>query len=180
MADPTPAAAPVPLTYPEVGATRHGPLPGGYHHLRVRTPLGHGEAVFEAAAEALLDWRMHRGLGIGIAVDAERAVPGAEVAVRIGPVAGRCRVVWALRGPRRAGFAYGTLPGHPESGEEAFLVELAPGGAVRLTVTAFSRPDRWFTRLAGPLVLLFQRAYGRRCGRVLARLAAAGARPSGT
>jgi uncharacterized protein (UPF0548 family) len=29
-----------------------------------------------------------------------------------------CRVVYVVDEPRRAGFAYGTLPGHPEIGGE--------------------------------------------------------------
>jgi uncharacterized protein (UPF0548 family) len=33
-----------------------------------------------------------------------------------------CRVIYTITEPRRKGFAYGTLPGHPESGEEAFTI----------------------------------------------------------
>ncbi|CAM5448485.1 hypothetical protein SANTM175S_08391 [Streptomyces antimycoticus] len=50
-------------------------------------------------------------------------------------------------------------------------MELEPDGSVVLTVTAFSRPDSWLCRAGGPLVPLFQRAYARRCGRVLRRWA---------
>ena len=50
------------------------------------------------------------------------------------------RVVYVVDEPRRRGFAYGTLPGHPESGEEAFVVELQEDDEVTFTVTAFSRP----------------------------------------
>ncbi|MEV7722996.1 DUF1990 family protein, partial [Streptomyces sp. NPDC088184] len=32
------------LSYPEVGATRLGPLPDGYHHLHHRTRVGRGRA----------------------------------------------------------------------------------------------------------------------------------------
>ncbi|WP_347568510.1 DUF1990 family protein [Kitasatospora aureofaciens] len=38
--------------------------------------------------------------------------------------------------------------------------------------TAFSRPIAWWARLAGPLFPLLQRAFARRCGRVLAAIAA--------
>ncbi len=91
------------------------------------------------------------------------------VSLGAGPlrVSGPCAVVWAVREPGRAGFAYGTLPGHPECGEEAFLVTLDEAGEVHLTVTAFSRPALWFTRVAGPLVPVVQRAYARSCGRTL-------------
>ncbi|MFC7307457.1 DUF1990 family protein [Streptomyces monticola] len=160
--------APAPFTYPETGATRQGPpLPDGYHHLRVTTVVGTGPADFRAAAEAVLTWRMHRAVGVRIDSTAERAAPGVEVTVGLGPVRAPCRVVWAELGPDTAGFAYGTLPGHPERGEEAFLVTLAESGQVALTITAFSRPAAWYTGLVPPLTRALQRAYARRCGRSL-------------
>lgn len=55
-------------------------------------------------------------------VHAERALvlPG----VGAGPLRLRapCRVVYTVTESRRRGFAYGTLPGHPECGEEAFVI----------------------------------------------------------
>ena len=165
------------FTYPETGATREGggPLPAGYAHLRHRARIGGGDAVFAAAGQAVLTWRMHRAVGVRPTADADRAAPGVRVRVLLGVgplgLTAPCEVVWAVDGPDRAGFGYGTLAGHPECGEEGFLVELHPDGAVWLAVTAFSRPSRWYTRAAGPLVPVFQRLYARRCGRVLRRLA---------
>lgn len=162
------------LTYAEVGATREGRFPPGFGRLRVRTRIGSGPGVFETAADAVLSWRMHRGMGVEITADAPRAEPGVRVVVGLG--VGRlrlrapCRVVWSEDGGRRAGFGYGTLPGHPEHGEEAFVVERAEDGTVWLEVRAFSRPALWWTRAAGPLVPLFQRLYGRWCGVTLRRL----------
>ena len=53
------------------------------------------------------------------------ARPGERVVSRIAPgIATPCRVVYVIDEPSRRGFAYGTLPGHPESGEEAFIVEI--------------------------------------------------------
>ena len=49
------------------------------------------------------------------------------------------------------GFFYGTLPGHPECGEERFTVRIDERSVVWAEICAFSRPGRWFTRLAGPL-----------------------------
>ncbi|MGV9314902.1 DUF1990 family protein [Streptomyces sp. NPDC003691] len=163
------------MTYRETGATRHGPLPDGYHHLRYATGIGRGRTVYEAAGAAVLDWRMHRASGARLRTTAPRAEPGAQVEVSLGAgplrVSGRCAVVWAETGPERTGFGYGTLPGHPERGEECFLVELRGDGSVWFTVRAFSRPARWYTRLAGPLVPPVQRAYVRGLGRALRRLA---------
>jgi uncharacterized protein (UPF0548 family) len=85
--------------------------------------------------------------------------------------------VWATDEPNRSGFGYGTLVGHPESGEESFIVEVADDGSVWFSVIAFSRPGRWFTRVAGPLVPVIQKLYARRLGHVLARLAVKGPAP---
>ena len=53
--------------------------------------------------------------------------------------------------PDRFGFAYGTLPSHPEEGEEHFLVTRAMHGVVRFDVVAFSRAHDLLTRLGGPI-----------------------------
>jgi uncharacterized protein (UPF0548 family) len=50
----------------------------------------------------------------------------------------------------RCGFAYGTLPGHPESGEEAFIIEGSPTGVATFTIRAFSGPNSASARFAGP------------------------------
>ncbi|MFV2120580.1 DUF1990 family protein [Streptomyces sp. Act-28] len=171
----TTAAPPLRLTYPDVGATRSPALPDGYHHLRHRALVGHGRGAFEAAGAAVTTWRMHRASGARLRTDAVRAEPGARVrvAVGVGPLeyGVPCEVVWAAYEEKRVGFAYGTLTGHPESGEESFVVEQAPDGSVWFTVTAFSRPARWYARMAGPLVPVAQRWYARRLGRAVRRIA---------
>ncbi len=163
------------LTYPEVGATGRAPLPPGYDHLHEELPIGRGRAALAAAGEAITTFRMHRAAGTGIRSDAPRAAPGVavEVSLGVGPLRLRapCRVVWTADEADRIGFAYGTRQGHPECGEEAFLAELRDDGTVWFTVTAFSRPAQALTRLAGPLIPVFQRAYVRRLGRTLRRLA---------
>lgn len=163
------------FSYAPVGRTAHGVTPPGFRPLCVRTPLGTGEAVFQAASRAVLEWRMHRAMGVRMETDAERAVPGVQVTVGLGigrlRVHGPCRVVWLVEDERRAGWAYGTLPGHPQCGEEAFWVEQALDGRVRLTVWAYSNPAVWWTRAAGPVVPVLQRLYAHRCGQVLRRLA---------
>ncbi len=163
------------FTYIEVGTVLEaGPPPAGFRGLRIRTRIGDGAAVFDAAARAVSEWRMHRAMGVVMDAEAPRAEPGARVVVGLGAGPLRlhapCRVIADLAGERRRGFVYGTLAGHPESGEEAFLVDLEDDDSVWLTVIAFSRPAVWWTRLAGPVVPLMQRSYARRCGAVLRRL----------
>lgn len=78
------------------------------------------------------------------------------------------RVVYVIDEPLRKGFAYGTLPGHPESGEEAFVVDQSEDGSVWLTITAFSRPSSWYWWAVYPVLRVFQEYYTRRYLRALA------------
>jgi uncharacterized protein (UPF0548 family) len=162
------------LTYPHPGATRAGELPAGWRHVRHRVPLPAGS--FEAAGAAVLGWRLHRAAGVRIDATAPRDAPGVTVVSRLGVgplrLSAPCAVVWAAADDRRAGFGYGTLPGHPARGEEAFVVERDDSGAVWFEVRAFSRPDRWFMRAAGPAGRAFQRGYAWWLGRTLRRLCA--------
>jgi uncharacterized protein (UPF0548 family) len=159
------------FTYAEVGATLHEPLPAGYRHLHYRTYVG-GEDVFDRAAEAILTFGMHRRTGARIRTAAGRAAPGVRLTVGAGPLSVPCEVVWTAEEKDRAGFGYGTLPGHQASGEEAFTVERDARGRVWFSVTAFSRPAGPLMRLGGPVAVVAQHLYARLCGRALKKLCA--------
>ncbi|MFT4395160.1 DUF1990 family protein [Gordonia lacunae] len=147
------------LTYPEVGATS-GALPPGYHHLRRSRVVGSGAECFASAGQRILDWEMHRRAGFGVDAATPAATVGADVGLRVGVgplgITARCRVIEVIDTPRGRGLAYGTLPGHPEIGEERFWVEWLADDTVVGYIVAFSRPGRWFTRLGGPLGRLAQ------------------------
>jgi uncharacterized protein (UPF0548 family) len=158
------------LTYAPVGRTLTGDLPPGFRHLRYRTYLGDGDELFRRCAEDVLTFAMHRATGATVRADADRAAPGVRLTVGAGPLRVPCEVVWAVEEPTRAGWGYGTLPGHQAAGEEAFQVVRAEHGRVWFTVTAYSRPARLPMRLAGPAAVLVQQAYARLCGRALKRI----------
>jgi uncharacterized protein (UPF0548 family) len=144
------------LTYSEVGATA-GPLPAGYHHVQKSAVIGRGRRRFDAAAAEGMRWGMLRGAGVKVEATTEIAAVGSEVIVHLGPVRAPCRVVYVVDEPDRRGFAYGTLPGHAESGEELFLVRYDPAtGNVYADVAAFSRHATWWSRLASPVTSLIQ------------------------
>jgi uncharacterized protein (UPF0548 family) len=158
-----------PFTYDEVGATAAAfpaGFPPGYHLAEHRAQVGQGRRDLDRAVDKLLHWRMHLDSGLQVASSSEKAVPGEVVLLRLGPgplsLRIPCRVVYEVAEADRAGFAYGTLPGHPESGEEVFLVELLTSGAVVFTVQAFSRPGTRLARLGGPLSWAVQRRALRR------------------
>jgi uncharacterized protein (UPF0548 family) len=150
------------LTYDNAGATK-GTLPTGYHHQNAARVIGSGAETFGAAAAELFSWQTHLRAGLRVTASTATAEPGTVVllGVGVGPVRMRapCRVVYTITEPLRQGFAYGTLPGHPESGEEAFTISHRDDGLVVFTITAFSRPATTAARAAGPLGLMIQRHF---------------------
>ena len=149
-----------PLTYSEVAGTR-SEFPSGYHHLGHQLELGRGAEQFDRAATSLLGWQMHDRAGLRPETSSAVAAVGEVAMLHFGwrrlaiPVP--VRVVYVVATDRQRGFAYGTLPGHPETGEEAFVLEYRPDDSVVFTITAFSNPARWFTRMGGPVARLVQR-----------------------
>jgi len=163
------------FTYAEVGATRRADLrrrpPRGYRAIERRVRIGRGEAAWRAAAQETLRWGIQRRSGIEVAAPHEGPLAEGDVVVMRVPLWPRdvpCRVVYTVdeQGgagePAVRGFAYGTLPGHPERGEEVFLVEHDPDDSVWLRIRAFSRPAGWLFWAGYPAVLLMQRLYTRR------------------
>lgn len=149
-----------PYTYAHVGATGMAALPAGYTHLRRSRELR--GVRFEAAVERLMTWQVHERAGLSVAASSERAAPDAVVEMRLGferfGIRIPCRVVYVISEPARAGFAYGTLPGHPETGEELFTVRRDGDGRVTFTVAAFSRPATTLAQVAGPVARRAQAA----------------------
>jgi uncharacterized protein (UPF0548 family) len=67
-----------------------------------------------------------------------------------------CRVVDVVIEHHCVGFAYGTLPGHSESGEESFFV-LRIASQCEFRITALSRSATLLARASGPLGRAVQR-----------------------
>lgn len=162
------------LTYPQIGLTREllrygsesvADWPDGYRRVFERIPVGRGQERFNRLAVGILDWGIQQKAELRPR-SSSQAVLGAEVVCGFGigplrlPVP--CEVVWSECGERLAGFGYGTLPGHPASGEEAFVAELADDGEVWFSVLAFSRPRPGIYTLAAPVSQLMQGLVTRR------------------
>jgi uncharacterized protein (UPF0548 family) len=132
-------------TYAEVGATLRGERPQGYRHDSYEAALGTGRVSFLRASTGLQTWKGHQVPGINVL---PRGVPlerGATVVVTLGTpwlaLASPCRIVGILDEPDRWGFAYGTLPGHPEQGEESLVVSIGDDVAVTFRITASPGPE---------------------------------------
>ncbi|HEY9338534.1 MAG TPA: DUF1990 domain-containing protein [Kribbella sp.] len=175
----------LPFTHDEVGCTEYDETPEGYHRLEYRERIGAGDEVFRRAADALLAWRMHRAAGIPVTATSTPPEVGTDSLGRLGPgllvpplrtrtqlgLPIPCRVVRVVDEPDRIGFAYGTLQGHPEAGEESFLVTRDSDG-VHVTIRAYSRGATWYTRVAGPLARTAQHYAATRYAAALRHLAA--------
>jgi uncharacterized protein (UPF0548 family) len=164
------------LTYPEVGASLAADLPSGYHHLERSRVLGRGRGTWNVAVADLLAWQVQARAGLRVRASSD-VEPDAvvELSAGVGPLAVRapCRVVAVVRESDVAGFAYGTLPGHPERGEESFVVRLGDDGRVRFTVRAFAEEATLPARASGRLGWWLQ---GWFTDRYLRSLSAAGTR----
>ena len=154
------------LNYPGIGSTEHGRPPEGYPCFVSREYLGVGPAVYRRVAYGILIWELQRRSGLRVRTESDVVIPGARVVsgFGVGPfrINAPCEVVWVRHpvpgdGPQSAGFGYGTLPGHPERGEEAFEVEIGADGRVFLKITAFSRHSTWFYQAGGLLARAAQR-----------------------
>jgi len=179
------------FSYSAVGASAATP-PAGYVVDRTRIELGSGEPVFRAATAALRRWEQFR-LGWVEAWSPQTPLePGRVVAV-LGWAMGlwwvnACRIIYTIDEAEnesgqsagqstRFGFAYGTLPGHVERGEERFLVDWnRETDRVFYDILAFSRPNHWLTRVGYPMVRRSQKRFGRESAASMFRAVSSGNR----
>ncbi len=164
------------LTYGPVGGTHPEretwtPPPGFRSH-QSTTWIGHGDVDWEAAADAVGRWVVKTRSGFVVDPSPDHDVTVGErcwIRLRLGPVGIRepVEVVVVTAEPARRGFAYGTLHGHPVSGEEAFIVHRSADHDVWFTLRSLTRAPRGRWRVAFPIALVAQRFFRRRYQRAL-------------
>ena len=145
------------------------PTAPGWRQHEETVPIGSGEQAWADAA-AVLDWAVKTRSGFAVRPPG-RVREGAdlELVAAVGPLRVRepVRVVAVVDTDVRRGFAYATRPGHPVTGEEAFVVHRDADGAVWLTLRSLTRPGTGPWRLLFPVLLVAQRVYRRRYRRAL-------------
>jgi uncharacterized protein (UPF0548 family) len=152
---------------------------------RQRALLGQGEELFFRAKSAIDGWQMFPK-GMAEVFGNASPLPGLTVSVLyrawLFPVwlLMPARVVYVIDDTidapawriRRFGFAYGTLPEHPECGEERFLVEWNQRtGEVWYELVAVSRPRHWLARLGYPYTRYEQVRFRRQSALAMQRAA---------
>ena len=119
-----------PLSYWERGGTAMERMPQGFDHAEEWIYLGDGDATWVLAKAALSDWRMYPH-GPWIYLSHYPKLKENEMAMVIFKLLGfwwasPVRIVYLIDHSDRFGFAYGTLEGHVEQGEELFILERKP------------------------------------------------------
>jgi uncharacterized protein (UPF0548 family) len=146
------------LSYEPPGLSAMPPPPGFFADAH-RVPIGRGARAFQIACDALASWRPLK-LGWTEPYPRDAILREGTVVAILARHHGlwslsACRVVQVIvedSEPRRFGFAYGTLEGHVERGEERFVVELDPAtDVVWYEVRAVSQPRALLARLASPI-----------------------------
>jgi len=157
-----------PVSYSDAGIAA-GQSPPGYvcDHNRIR--LGEGAESFRTAKDALRRWEMFNIGWLRLCWPDASIEIGTTVAVLAD-----LRCFWSLNACRiarvfdedgdvkRYGFAYGTLPGHVERGQESFIVEWnSTDDSVWYDLSAYSRPNQMLAKLGYPVTRALQKRFAR-------------------
>ncbi|WP_427134277.1 DUF1990 family protein [Pseudarthrobacter sp. S9] len=146
------------LNYEGIGTTEHGPAPADVECLISQAYVGDGLAAYRRAVQGMLTWQLQKRAGLRVRAESDVVVPGTRVVsgFGVGPfrIDAPCEVVWVRRpvpgdGPQSAGFGFGTLPGHPVRGEEAFEIFIDEKDMVTIKITAFGVPSNRFYAAGG-------------------------------
>jgi uncharacterized protein (UPF0548 family) len=156
----------LPFSYNEVGASQ-AKIPPGYPINHHRIQIGSGADAFARAKEAIQSWTMYKLSWTRLyPFDAPIAV-GEVVCVVVNHgfcwSANPCRIIYVLEESgevEKFGFAFGTLPGHSEEGEERFTIEWRHADdSVWYELLAFARPHHILAKIGSPFVGLFQQKF---------------------
>lgn len=161
------------FSFPNVGATRIE-TQKGYDNDESFVYLGHGEDIWNNAKRVLIEWKQFPAPWTRIYSTMTSIEKGNSVVVLFKIIGiwwiNSARIVYTFDEKNKFGFAYGTLPGHVEKGEECFWVKRDSKGNVFYCIKAFSKPAYWFVWLAYPLARMYQRRFVRESMAIVKKL----------
>lgn len=162
-----------PFSYREVAATRGNP-PRGFDNDHSSVYLGKGDDIWLNAKNALTRWKQFPEPWTLIFQQTTQIEKDTIVAVLFRLFGlwwiNSAKIIYTIDEANKFGYAYGTLPGHLEKGEECFWIEKDETGAVYYHIKAFSRPAYWFIWLAYPLARHFQKRFVRQSLSIMRKL----------
>jgi uncharacterized protein (UPF0548 family) len=150
------------FTYPEQGMTRQDVPQVGYVRDHNRVHLGTGSSLYMESKAALRRWQQFELGWVRVRTNNAPLKPDETVCLQV-----HFAFLWKLfactSSPiKKFGFAYGTLPGHPESGEERFLIEWnSIDDSVWYDILAYSQPGNFAVALGYPFSRLMQKRFAR-------------------
>lgn len=155
----------LPLSYDPIGIARESPR--GYKIDEASSIIGHDEAAFARAKQALTCWK-HFDLGwVELYPQGAPVTVGTVVAVLVRHLGfwslNGCRIVYMIdEDELKYGFAYGTLANHAELGEEIFEVSFDPRSQeVTYRIRAVSKAHATAARVGYPYTRFLQDRFRR-------------------
>jgi len=163
------------FNFDEPGGTREGDsAPPGYVSDRYGCELGRGDRVFRVARAAIETFRMYPAPWTDVisnhAIDVDAVFVARIRHLGIWSL-NPCRIIDVVDEPERYGFAFRTLRGHAERGEERFeVVWDRASDAVAYRVAAFSRPAHLLARIGSPIARAYQLRFQRESCEAMRRI----------
>jgi uncharacterized protein (UPF0548 family) len=163
------AAHLAPVSSPDLLTAANGLLgtpPRGFVHDISQSELGRGRLAFEAARDALLQWRPFDLGWVRVVNPGAKIAPGQLIGVQAHTAylwsVNLSRVVQLLDSPTRFGFLYATTALHVEQGQERFVIDFDPSTeSVSYLIEAVSRPRHPLARLGYPFSRAMQHRFAR-------------------
>lgn len=153
------------LSYEEVGKSLDV-LPPGYNHDRYVEVIGNGKQDFDLAIKGFECWVCQSNSGLLVPTLDLALEVGTTIyfGLKMGPIVLGFpdRIVYRKVADTRYDYAYGTVQGHPETGEELFRLDLRDNGDVVFTIICFSRVVAPLAKLAYPISRFLQKRISRK------------------
>ena len=150
------------FSYRELGKSKEKSIKkyNNDYHFQV---IGKGDIVWENAKALLRNWKQFP-MGWTALYTKEKSIKTGDVVAVLFNLLGiwwinSARIVYVFDEPNRFGFAYGTLEGHVEKGEECFWLEKNDNQEIIYHIKAFSLPAHLLVWMAYPFSRMMQKKF---------------------
>ena len=135
----------------------------GFDYDAIRVKLGTGKKVFEIGKQAIMQWEMFPKKWIKLYPTKPTVGIGETVAVTAKYLGlwwvNITRIAYVINDMEIFGFAYGTLPGHMEKGEELFQIRMDEKENVYFELIAISKPNTLIAKISYNMMRSLQKKF---------------------